>query len=204
MATLPLETIDGFIKAVSVLARSADHVLETRSVKGAVKESPFRVQSSDYATSQSQRGSQTSTQIARYLGVTKPAVSQIVDAMVNRKLIARKPAKHDRREIGLVLTESGKRMMTAVRKHQRQTVRVALRGTGANTIKQWIKTSELIAATVASADKAYEEFCAQCGAHENGTCIIPGGKSNCVFLDHEAKLLARRARATGKTATRRK
>lgn len=171
MATLPLETIDGFIDAVLVLARRVEHVLESQPVQEAVKE-PLSSSKMRIMRLLSQRGSQTSTQIARYLDVTKPAVSQIIDSMTNRKLVARKPAKHDRREIGLTLTEQGKRLVTAVQRQQRQAIRTALRGTGAGSVRQWIKTTEQVAATMAAADKAY-----------------------CLFLEHEAKLLARRERA---------
>lgn len=194
MATLPLETVDGFVKAVLVLARTADHVLETQSVKNAVKE-PLSASKVQIMRLLSQRGSQTSTQLARYLGVTKPAVSQIVDSMVNRKLVTRKPAKHDRREIGLTLSEQGKRMMTAIRQKQRQAVKSALRGTGANSVRQWTKMAEQMATTLASGDKAYEQFCGQCNAHDDAACVLTNGKADCVFQTHEAKLVARREKA---------
>lgn len=194
MATLPLETIDGFVKAVLVLARSAEYVLETRSVKEAVKE-PLSSSKVQILRLLNQRGSQTSTQIARYLGVTKPAVSQIIDSMVKRKLVARKPAKHDRREIGLTLSEQGKRLTTAIRRQQRQAIRVALRGMGAGSVRQWIKAAEQMASTMASFDKAYEEFCAQCSGHDDDCCVVGNGNADCVFLQHDAKLVARRDRA---------
>ena len=195
MATVPLETVDGFLKAMLVLSRTADYVLETKSVKEAVKE-PLSSSKVQILRLLGQRGSQTSTQIARYLGVTKPAVSQIIDSLVTRKMVARKPAKHDRREIGLTLTESGKRSMTAIRRQQRQAIRGALRSAGSGAVRQWIKAAEQMAAAMATADKAYEQFCGQCDAHEDSSCVLcDDGKTNCLFRAHETKLLARRERA---------
>ena len=199
MATLPLETIDGFVKAALVLARSAEYVLVTRAVAEAVKE-PLSSSKVQIMRLLSQRGAQTSTQIARYLGVTKPAVSQIIDAMVTRKLVSRKPGKRDRREIGLTLSEQGKRVMTAIRRQQRQAVRAALRGTGAGSVRQWIKAAEQMAAAMTSADNAHEQFCAQCSGHEDASCVLGSGNTDCVFLDHEAKLLARHERAKSRAA----
>jgi len=194
VATMAVGTVDGFVKALLVLARTADQVLETQSVHKAVKE-PLSSSKVQILRLLSRQDSQTATQLAQYLGVTKPAVSQIIDAMVRRKLVVRKPGKQDRREVALTLTDQGKRSMAAIQRQQRQAVRTALRNVTAGNVKQWTRTVEQIAATVAGADKAYERFCAQCGAHHDDHCVITEGKIDCLLTMHEAKLLNRRRRA---------
>ena len=122
--TLPLSAVDALLKALLVQARTVDHILGRRAVESAVKESlsPSKVQ---ILRLLGQRGVQTSSQIARFLGVTKPAVSQIVDTMVRDRLMVRRPAKSDRREVRLELTKKGMTAFQAVRRQQRHYLRSA-------------------------------------------------------------------------------
>ena len=105
-----VKSIDGLLKAMLVFSRTVDHSLETNSVKRAVGValSSSKVQ---ILRLLGHRGGQTASQLARYLGVSKPAVSQIVDSMVRAKLVTRKPATADRREVHLHLTKKGRDMV---------------------------------------------------------------------------------------------
>jgi DNA-binding MarR family transcriptional regulator len=134
-----------------------------------------------------QRSSQTSTQIARFLGVSKPAVSQIVDSMVRSRLVMRRPATADRREVYLRLTKKGRDMFQAVRRGQRHCVRNTVRGTARAEIKRWIDGLNAMSSAVGNADDAFKHFCAQCGAHADETCVLVGGRSKCLFTHYTEK-----------------
>ncbi len=54
-----------------------------------------------------------STDLRRELGVTKQAVSQTIDALVNRGYVERTPDADDRRRVALALTERGEEIVQA-------------------------------------------------------------------------------------------
>lgn len=189
-ASLTVESVDNLLKALLVLSRAVDRVLETQAVDSAA---PHRLSSSKVQVLRllAQRSGQTSSQIARFLGVSKPAVSQIVDSMVRGRLVARKTAKADRREIHLRLTEKGKALFKSVRKEQRHYVRTALREANGADPAQWIKTMNDVTQALAQADTDFQEFCLQCGAHADGTCVLIGGAAACHFMGYEPRSVIR-------------
>jgi len=176
--------VDGLVKSMLVFSRTVDYVLETRAVRE-VSPKPLSGSKVQILRLLSQRGKQTSTQLARFLGVSKPAVSQIVEAMVHAKLLVRKAASQDRREVLLELTKTGKDQIKAIRRVQRQVVRNMVRNSVGKNSPAWSEMLIDMAAALAKADKAYEEFCLQCGAHEDGSCVLTGGDSECLFLEGE-------------------
>ena len=88
-------SVDQMAKAMLVLARTIDYVLESRAVEVAT-DKPLSNSKVQVLRLLAQRAGQTSSQVARYLGVSKPAVSQIIDAMVRSKLVTRKTSRDDR------------------------------------------------------------------------------------------------------------
>ena len=64
------------------------------------------------------RGPKNFSRIARFLGVSKAAVTQIIDGMEGGKLVLRRPAQGDRRETKVQLTDQGSTMFRTI--HQRQ------------------------------------------------------------------------------------
>lgn len=177
-----------------VFSRTVDHVLEIRTVRDAVKASlsPSKVQ---ILRLLGQKASQTSTQIARFLGVSKPAVSQIIDSMVRSKLVTRRPATEDRREVYLRLTKKGRDMFQAIRREQRHCVRSTVRTTSRADLNCWIEALNTMSHAIGMADDAYQQFCAQCGAHTNDTCVLVGGKSKCLFTQYTEKASKRKQAA---------
>lgn len=67
-------------------------------------------------------GMTSATELGRVFGVTAPAISETVEALVKRSLLDRAPNERDRRTVKLVLTALGKEM---VEEGERIRVRVA-------------------------------------------------------------------------------
>jgi DNA-binding MarR family transcriptional regulator len=177
----PLEKIDNILKGLLVLSRSVEHVLESHVVDKAIN---LSLSSSKVEVLRllGQRGKRTSTQVARFLGVSKPAVTQIVDAMVRDKLVVRKAASQDRREVHLTLTRRGRETMQSIRRAQRQCLRTLASKSSQAELGRWTKVLEELAVKLVAADKTFSDFCAQCSSLGDGTCVLTGGKGECLLL----------------------
>lgn len=178
---LSTQDADRLLKSLLILSRTVDHILETRAVDQAVNEplSPSKVQ---VLRLLGEKGTQTASQVARFLGVSKPAVTQIIDSMVHGKLVTRSTAKHDRREVGLKLSAHGKRQYQAVQQRQRQILRNATKKASAGSVEGWVGTLWDVAQSLTQADRNFRHFCMQCGAYADGTCVLVGGDAKCLFL----------------------
>ncbi len=185
--------VDGLLKALLVLSRTVDHVLETRAVEGAVKQR-FSASKVQILRLLGERGVQTSTQVARFLGVTKPAVTQMMDSMMRARLVTRRIAKADRREVNLQLSKKGQEVHQAVRRTQRHHLRNALKQTRRHDADQWVETLHELIGALAQADPTFKQFCAQCVAHEDENCVLVGGDADCAYLQQTPKR-SRRGRA---------
>ncbi len=176
-----------------VFSRTVDHSLENNAVKAAVGQtlSSSKVQ---ILRLLGHRGDQTASQLARYLGVSKPAVSQIIDTMVRAKLVNRRTAKEDRREVNLSLTAKGKRYAQNMLREQRQFIRNALKVLRGLSANRALKMLQELTGGLAKADKAFDHYCLQCGAHGDSSCVLPGGDAECLYMQHEAEM-RRRAQA---------
>ncbi len=186
MATRPsisVSEIDELIKAVLVLTRTVDQVVAVRAVESALDE-PLSASKVELLRLLHYRGEQTLGRIAQYLGVSKPAVTQIADAMVREKLINRTTAKADRRASYVKLTSKGKTMFRAIHNQQRHLIRNALRNSGGGKVEKWLKTLRDLTVSLAQADRAFNRYCLQCGAHADGSCVLVGGDAQCLFLEH--------------------
>jgi len=174
--------LDGLLKAMLVFSRTADHVLENR----AIEEAGERLSGSKVQILRllGQRGLQTSGQVARFLGVTKPAVTQIIESLVTARLVSRRQSQKDRRGIELALTTRGKRVFEKIRHQQRHVVRNTVRALPEKDTERWISTLQELSNALARADRAFRGFCLQCGAHDEGNCVLTGGNAHCVFLEH--------------------
>ncbi len=195
---LSQKTTDDLLKAMLVLSRTVDHVLELQATD--VTTIPLSRSKVQVLRLLGQRGGQTSTHVARFLGVSKPAVTQIVDAMVRNKLVARKTARHDRRGVDLSLTPKGKLLLKRVIQRQRNTVQSALKKVSRTNAERMSKTLQDLAGDLARADKDFQHFCLQCGAHADSTCILTGGIADCLFLQQEEDLPRPRQRRPARRA----
>lgn len=180
-APLDVKTMDGLVKALLVLSRAVNHVLENRAVEEAVGE-PLSSSKVQILRLLAQRGGQSSSRVAFFLAVSKPAVSQIIGSMVRDKLVMRQTSKHDRREVELRLTAKGKEWYQALRRQQRHLLRTAVRKHLEGPPERWIDALQQVASAVVQADKAFEDYCLQCGAHTDGSCLLLGKDTDCPFL----------------------
>lgn len=181
--------VDDILKAILVLSRAAEYVLETQAVKAAVNGRKGSSSSHSHLSGSKvkilrllgQRSGQTSTQVARFLGVSKPAVTQIIDSMMRAKLVTRRTGTRDRREVNIQLTRNGRDLNQSVRRTQRLYIRNALRNRSKHDADRWVATLRDVSGVLALADKAFQRFCAQCNAHEDGTCVLEGGDATCLY-----------------------
>ncbi len=194
-------SVDQLAKAMLVVAHTIDYVLESRAVEVATDKS-LSTSKVQLIRLLAQRSGQTSSQVARYLGVSKPAVSQIIDAMVRSKLVTRKTSKDDRREVYLSLTEKGRNINKVVRHQQRQYIRSAMRNLNGTSANRWITTLGEVAVALAEADKASQDHCMQCGGHEDGSCLLVGGDAKCHFLAYEPRTAKKKKVAKGRAGKR--
>ena len=173
--------VDRFLKALLVVSRTTQQILETSAVESAVGKSmsSSKVQILRLLGT---RGAQMASQVARFLGVSKPAVTQIIDTMVKSKLVSRKVARESRREVSLTLTANGTKQFRAIQARQRHLLRISARSAPRKNIQSWIETLWAISESITQADKSFKHVCLQCGAHEDGSCVLKGGGVDCLFL----------------------
>lgn len=174
------QQLSGLLKAMLVFSRTTDHVLENRAIEDAGE----RLSGSKVEILRllGRRGSQTSGQVARFLGVTNPAVTQLIDSLVAARLVKRQQSQNDRRGVELTLTSRGTRVFEKIHHQQRHVIRSTVRGVTDKDVVRWIDTLQELAGALARADRAFRGFCLQCGAHEDGRCVLTGGDANCLYL----------------------
>jgi len=182
-AAIPVEAIDELFKALSVLSRTVDHILQERAVEEALSE-PVSYSKVQVLRLLSQRGGQTSSQIARFLGITRPSVSQITDVLERAGWTTRRAGEQDGRESIHELVDEGRRQFNGVRRQQRHLLRTTLRLADENNAQAWTALLHTIAGFLARSDRAFKHYCLQCGAHADGTCVLVGGDTDCPFLRH--------------------
>jgi DNA-binding MarR family transcriptional regulator len=180
------ETVDRLLKGLLMLARTVEEVLEIRAVRAGVGRH-LGTTSVQVLRLLSHRDSHTASQLARFLGVSKPRVSQMIDTMERDGLVVRQRAKHDQREVLLKLTQRGRMTARAVQREQRQRLRIALKPARKESALRWADTLHEITAAIAKAERVFDHFCLQCEAHADGTCVLTGGDAECLYLRHAAK-----------------
>lgn len=174
------EQLDGLLKGLLILTRAVDHILETSVVEFAAEE-PLSASKVQVIRALGYRSAQTSTWIAHFLGVSKPAVSQIIDAMERSELVQRKTAAKDRREVLISLSRRGRATFHNIRKTQRHLLRAAVRIADAD-IDRWTKILTELCTGITNADSTFQSHCLQCGAHADTSCVLVGGDADCPVL----------------------
>lgn len=179
--TVPADAVDELYKALSVLSRTVTHVLQDRAVEEALGEavSYSRVQ---VLRLLNRRGGQTSSQIARFLGIRRPSVSQITDVLERAGWITCRVGEQDGRELIHELSDEGRRRFNVVRRQQRHLLRNTIRLADQPDVQGWTTTLHAIAGFLARSDRAFKDYCLQCGAHADDSCVLIGGDADCPLL----------------------
>ncbi len=180
-----VEAVDRLLKGLLVLARTVEEVLEIRAVRDGVGR-PMGISVAQVLRLLSHHDSHTAGQLARFLGVSKPRVSQMIDVMQQAGLVVRRVAKRDQREVLLKLTPRGRMGARAIQREQRHRLRIALRLVRGAKAPQWAETLHEITSALARGDRVCEQFCLQCEAHVDKTCVLTGGDAQCLYLRHMA------------------
>lgn len=84
------------------------------------------------------RGESSVSELADAKNISRPAISQAVDVLVNKGLIARARDPHDRRYIQLSLTEAGDALLDAIFEDTRQWMMQALSPLGEEELQTLI------------------------------------------------------------------
>jgi DNA-binding MarR family transcriptional regulator len=66
--------------------------------------------------------------LAEHLGLTPPSASKLVQELVSRKLVERRPSTADRRKLSLGISPAGKRLLEAVLRETHGKLSAALAG----------------------------------------------------------------------------
>ncbi len=177
------EQVDPLLKGLLVLARTVEEVLEVRAVRAGIGQ-PMGRSNVQVLRLLAHRGGHTASQVARFLGVSKPRVSQMIDAMAHDGVVVRRRTEGDQREVLLELTKRGRLRARAVQREQRHRLRMALRLVRQPGVARWADTLHEIAGALGRADRVCEKFCLQCGAHADATCVLTGGDAKCLYLRH--------------------
>jgi DNA-binding MarR family transcriptional regulator len=188
MATRRLLTArntDDLLKSLLVISRTIQHVLETRAIE--VTGEPLTQSKTQILRLLEHESEQSPSQLASFLGVSKPAVTQIVSSMVESDLIRRVDRPRDRRGFAVKLTARGNRILKKIRAEQQHLVRSAFRSSAQKNPEAWRNTLNSISASLAEAGDAYGQYCFQCGAHADGTCVLVGGKADCLYQNRQTQ-----------------
>jgi DNA-binding MarR family transcriptional regulator len=194
---LSQQSCERLLKAMMVFSRTVDHVLENRAV--ATAEGPPSRAKVQVLSLLGQRGMHTTTQMASFLGVSKPAVTQMIDAMVQSGLVLRRESPHDRRGVELTLSAKGRQMFQKVRAEQRHLIRNTVRPLRDRDVDEWVRILERMTVALAQADHTFQHFCLQCGAYAEGTCVLVGGETDCPFLKRRGRTEVRRGTRSPRT-----
>jgi len=72
------------------------------------------------------RGPQGVASLAEAVAVTPPTASRLVERLVKKGLVRRRTDRHDRRQVHIALTESGRHLIDAVSARRRQEIATLL------------------------------------------------------------------------------
>ena len=90
------------------------------------------------------RGSGSVGELATAKGISRPAISQAVDILVNKGLLTRVQSTQDRRYVELALTSEGNHLLDAVFKETREWMKERMRGLTAQELESIAKAMDIM------------------------------------------------------------
>lgn len=94
------------------------------------------------------RGTNSISELANAKNISRPAISQAVDALVNKGLLMRTQSSEDRRFVDLTLTDSGNALLDAVFKETRAWMRELLGDLSAEELETIASAMEALKKTL--------------------------------------------------------
>jgi len=187
------------LKSLLVLSRTTEVVLENRPLQVAAE--PLSKPKLQILRLLAYRGGQALSTIAAHLGVTRAAVTQMVNALETLGLVSRRRSEVDRRGIDLVLTEKGEGALEKVLEEQHRLVRSAIRDADPKVVARWVDEMKGFAHLLAQANRDFEEHCLQCRAHADGSCVLAGENRDCPVLgsSRRGRRRSSKVKARGRT-----
>jgi len=108
------QTIDRFWETVPPLwSRIRSHLRSTAAEHFAITVEQFHILRHIH------RGKNSACELAATIGISRPAVSQAVDALAHKGLLTRQQDMSDRRYVTLALTENGSTLLKGIFEHNR-------------------------------------------------------------------------------------
>lgn len=175
--------IEDLLRAVHVFCRAVEQVLDEEAVRSAIQQN-LAASKVRLMRLLAQEGSHSLGHLARFLGVSEPGASQLVDSLVRAGLIRRAPDEKDRRAVHLSLEPSGQEMIEAIDREQRHRLALAAREFETSDA-DWgriCETLERLAAALVAGEAAHGEYCLQCNAYQQGGCVMQGHDHECPYL----------------------
>jgi len=90
------------------------------------------------------RGIASMSDLADAKNISRPAISQAVDVLVNKGLLTRAQSTQDRRYVELALTDAGNHLLDTVFQETREWMKDRMRALSANELETIVKAMEIM------------------------------------------------------------
>ena len=127
-------------------------------------------------------GEHTLNLLAKFLAVTSPAASVMVDKLVKLNYVSRKENPDDRREVLIAVTEHGKRLVGRFGELSNSRFTKFLHKLTEDEIAVFNLVIHRFARDLLKTSEQKTSLCLQCGAFDTGGCLIPDIKGICHYL----------------------
>ena len=115
-----------------------------------------------------------------------------MDNLEGDALVRRTASKKDGRGVDITLTRKGREASTEIAAEQAQIVRNVIRNVSTEEAGSWVTTLERITTAIAHANREFRQFCLQCDAYSDDSCILVGGDCDCPYLRAHEKSVEQR------------
>lgn len=179
MKALSDSEADELLKGLLMLTRSVQRVLEDRVVE--VSSEGLSHSKVTLLRDLDRNGPQSPKDVAKFLNVSRPAVSQIAAEMIEQGLVVRMRSSVDSRRLYLEITAHGSAVVREIELAQRHLIRKAAELSPERSASSWIESVNQLTASIVRADERCGDHCYQCGAYSDGSCILIAGTAECSY-----------------------
>lgn len=109
--------------------------------------------------------------LAHALSISQPAATMLVDRMVKRGLVRRRPSKADRRQAEVSLALGGEEILGRIEAERAGRLAGVLKLMSPSDREQFVESLERFIAAALETETP-EQACLRCGAQHHGDCIV--------------------------------